>query len=42
MLIDKIKTKISNMQKFKVFIVFPIACEEEKLVLASRMTLYFG
>jgi hypothetical protein len=30
------------MQKFKTFIVFPIACEENRLAIATRLTLFFG
>ena len=30
------------MQKFKVFIVTPIVCEEVSLAIASRMTIFFG
>jgi hypothetical protein len=41
LIVEKVKSKILAMEKFKVYIVFPIACEERRLAMASKLTTKF-
>lgn len=42
MLIERVKKAVTNMHNFKVFIVQPLACEETRLLMATKRTTFFG